>query len=438
MTDYQALRPNSFNHFHLPGGSYVRAVKFQLFLCSILGALSLLSAQESEVTYPQLNEALGIELFADDCLWDDQDESVAGRLGWPLEGRTSTLSSYRYYPTDQYQILDTRAYTTALYCIDQKPNRISIMFSNKGDYSGFAGGEPTKDIIETFEDLLEQEEENLVKLLTGLFGEPERGKMGKGKLLRERLRRWDWKGHSILLSVQDDEYVALRITRPEFADNRGITDTVSDSELKKLLKSRVIHRDNGDVIVTDIPMVDQGPKGYCVPATWERYLRFLGIPADMYVLARAGSSGYGGGTYFKPISAAVDDLARDFKRKLDDVRADLSPDKLARYIDDGLPIMWAVYADSHLYRNGIHERTAKRAHVTDWNQWKAYLDEQRKAVKKMEGLRSGAHVCMIIGYNEQTQEIATSDSWGKLFSERWMTVEEAEAISQGRMQLIRW
>ena len=37
----------------------------------------------------------------------------------------------------------------------------------------------------------------------------------------------------------------------------------------------IVARSN--VVVTDIPMVDQGPKGYCVPATWERYLRYLGI-----------------------------------------------------------------------------------------------------------------------------------------------------------------
>ena len=53
---------------------------------------------------------------------------------------------------------------------------------------------------------------------------------------------------------------------------------------------------NGDVILKDIPMVNQGPKGYCVPATWERAMRYMGVPADMYVLAMAGQSGAGGGT----------------------------------------------------------------------------------------------------------------------------------------------
>ncbi|MEM6884111.1 MAG: hypothetical protein AAF571_03710 [Verrucomicrobiota bacterium] len=397
-----------------------------------------LKAEEQDVSFEKINRFLDIELFADDSLWDDEDEDVAKRLRWPLEGRTSTRSSYRYYPRETYTVLDTKTYTAALYCIDSKPDRISLMFSNKGDYPLFTSNFPPKDIIKQFEEQLEAEEDRLVSLLTGLLGEPEKGKMGKGKRIRERLQRWDWKGHAILLSVQDGEYVSLRITKPEFADNRGITDSVSDRELREILQKRVIRRDNGDVIISEIPMADQGPKGYCVPATWERYLRYLGIPADMYVLARAGSSGYGGGTYIGPIAEAVDDLAGDFGRKMDDTRADLEPKKLAKYIDQGLPIMWVVYAESRLYMSGINERTEERSKVSDWEAWNEQLQPAREAVEDMNNLRVGGHVCMIIGYNEETREIATSDSWGENYVERWMTVEEAEAMSQGRMQLVRW
>ncbi|MEM1157337.1 MAG: hypothetical protein AAGH72_03690 [Verrucomicrobiota bacterium] len=396
------------------------------------------SAEQEVVSFEEMNRFLGIELFADNSLWDDVDKKVAKRLEWPLEGRTSTRSSYRLYPGEDYTVLDTRTYSAALYCIDAKPDRISLMFSNKGDYPYFKSSFPPREVIKAFEEQLELEEDRLVSILTGLLGEPEKGKMGKGKRIRERLQRWDWNGHAILLSVQDGEYVSLRITRPEFADNRGITESISDNELRELLKERVVRRDNGDVIISEIPMADQGPKGYCVPASWERYLRYLGIPADMYVLARAGSSGYGGGTYIHTIAEAVDDLAGDFSRKLDDTRAELEPRKIAKYIDQGLPLMWAVYAGSHLYMQGINDRTDKRSQVTDWQAWNEQLEPAREAVEDMNGLRTGGHVCIIIGYNEETREIATSDSWGKQFIERWMTVEEAEALSQGHMQLVRW
>jgi hypothetical protein len=45
-------------------------------------------------------------------------------------------------------------------------------------------------------------------------------------------------------------------------------------------------------------------------------------------------------------------------------------------------------------------------------------------------------MCLIIGYNKATGEIAISDSWGPRFAERWITVEEATAVSQGFLQVI--
>ena len=132
------------------------------------------------------------------------------------------------------------------------------------------------------------------------------------------------------------------------------------------------------------------------------------------------------------------DIAKGNRRRLDSAKASLDPKSIARYIDDGLPLMWGVYADSDLYMDVINTRTRDRKQVTDWEAWQERLEAVRKAVRKMDDLQSGGHACMIIGYNEETEEIATSDSWGPEFEERWMTVEEAEAISQGTMQILKW
>jgi hypothetical protein len=45
---------------------------------------------------------------------------------------------------------------------------------------------------------------------------------------------------------------------------------------------------------------------------------------------------------------------------------------------------------------------------------------------------------MITGYNETTGELAISDSYGPGFEERWMTVEEAAAVSQGLFYVIEF
>ena len=74
------------------------------------------------------------------------------------------------------------------------------------------------------------------------------------------------------------------------ADKGGRTDRISYDKMKERALTCVINKNNGDVLIENIPMVDQGPKGYCVPATWERYLRYFDMPADMYLLAIVGGT----------------------------------------------------------------------------------------------------------------------------------------------------
>ena len=45
-------------------------------------------------------------------------------------------------------------------------------------------------------------------------------------------------------------------------------------------------------------------------------------------------------------------------------------------------------------------------------------------------------MCMIIGYNEATGELCVSDSWGPQYAERWITMEEANAITQNDLTVI--
>ena len=46
------------------------------------------------------------------------------------------------------------------------------------------------------------------------------------------------------------------------------------------------------------------------------------------------------------------------------------------------------------------------------------------------------HICIIHGYNKDTEEIAFTDSWGPRFVERWISVAEAEHFSSGWCWLI--
>lgn len=397
----------------------------------------------SAATFEEMNAAFGIPVWADDNLWDDDAGSAAARLSWPQESKTSTDSSYRKYPNPADRVLGARPYSLALYGENGLASRISLMFANKGDaveadpVAGDAkAARDMKKQVREFSASMKKDAATISAALTALLGPSAVDKFGQGSQTRESVQRWDWNGHAILLASPRDEYVALRILPPDVADAQGKA-RIPDAELRERLLSRVEKRPNGDVILKDIPMVDQGPKGYCVPATWERVMRYMAIPADMYVLAMAGDTGAGGGTNISAIVNGVRESVMRGGRRLDPENGKISVRTVQKYIDRGLPLMWAMYSMDAVNAD-LNSRMDGRSAMTDPLEWRKSLDPARKAAKKIPTDVKQAHMCMIIGYNEKTGEIAVSDSWGPRFAERWMTEEEANAVSQGQLMAINF
>lgn len=383
----------------------------------------------------ELNELIGVPIFEDSVLWESPADEVAKRLRLRPESKTSRQSSFRAYPGEDAVMFGARPYSIALYAKSDKPTALSMVFANKGDLFGAKGSAeehfdkdaPPAKAKQLLKEAMGKDVEAVTALLTQKLGEPERQRFGEGAG-RDNVSRWDWRGHAILLREVDDEYVGIEVATAAFADAGGKFERTSDSDIRAMAAANVETRDNGDVVVGDIPMVDQGPKGYCVPATAERAMRYLGVPADMYVLAMAGNTGFGGGT---SVSALLDGVGLDIRRKgrsFDNWRGEMKLRDIKKHIDKGVPIMWALYSTSE-WNKTANERTQKRKDTTDWAAWA----DQMKAVSKSAELRkntSTGHVVLIIGYNEETEEIAFSDSWGERYKERWMTIAEAECISQ--------
>jgi hypothetical protein len=395
------------------------------------------------VTAEALNKALGQPLFGgSDPLWKASPETAAGRLKWPRESQTPTQSSFRAYPGESYHFAGTRPFSAALYGEGGQTTSLSLVFANRGDSFGAKGSaeehfdrdEPLPaDALARLRTAIKADADAIAATLTGVLGEAEKQNYGEGEG-RRRVRRWDWLGHAFLLSEEDEQYVGLTVVPSEFADQRGKTARISDAAVRERIRAAVERRPHGDVVVTQIPMVDQGPKGYCAPATCERAMRHVGMTADMYLLAVAGGTGLGGGVSVERMLQAV---GRDIKRKgrsFQTFDGPLSLKRIARFIDDGLPVLW-VMDSAEAFNDLANDRTKERKTVTDWAAWKQQLaaDTDGAAITS-DGTR--AHCTMIIGYNKETGEIAFSDSWGARFTERWVRVEEAQAVSMGAFHVI--
>lgn len=399
------------------------------------------AAVDSDVTLEEINTLIGQPLFEDGDLWQNSAEAVAERIGWPRESKTPFSSSYRAYPGEDEKFLGARAYSAALYGEDDKVTSLSIVFANKGDFFGAAGsgeehfvkGKPVPGGVEGLRMVMERDTEAMSALLTEKLGESTRQKFGEGET-RATVQRWDWSGHAFLLSSVEDEYVSLAVQPTAFADERGRVARTSDAEVRERARANVETRENGDVIIKNIPMVDQGPKGYCVPATAERCMRYLGIPADMYLLAMAGETKIGGGT---SVTVLFNALERDIKRKgrsLEKWTGELKLREIAKHIDDGIPVMWSLFSTSE-FNDIANARSKKRADASVWDEYKAEVIAAAENASLQPDPET-SHVVIITGYNKETNEIAFSDSWGERYLERWITIDEAEQISQQRFYMV--
>jgi 2,4-dienoyl-CoA reductase-like NADH-dependent reductase (Old Yellow Enzyme family) len=142
---------------------------------------------------------------------------------------------------------------------------------------------------------------------------------------------------------------------------------------------------------------------------------------------------YGGS--FENRTRLLRDTVTAAGRKLETASFKLDAAQVAKYIDRGQPIIWSMYSTED-YNQLADARTRARGAATDAAAWKKTLAESRKGQKPLKPEREKGHVCMIMGYNKETGEIAVSDSWGPKFEERWVLGSEAAQVSQGEMMVI--
>ena len=373
-----------------------------------------------------VNAAIGAPLFDDAHLWDDPAADAARRISCPRESETADSSSFRRYADAETRFLGARPFSVALYGAGGTVARLSLIFANKGDF--FAGGSAPAD-MDGLGDAIERDASTLESALSELFGEGDRQSFGEGSGYR-RVSRWDWRGHAFVLSEMEEEYAALAIMPEARADAKGRAEKISAKALRRNLANNVARNEAGDVWLRNIPMVDQGPKGYCVPATFERYMRYTGIPTDMYLLAMAGATRAGGGTLLGPFVEGVERDVSRYGRDLDRVDTDMEVRDIARHIDEGLPLLWRLHS-TEAFNALANQQTANRQPDRDPQAWSRYLEEVRERAETLGPDPNYGHIAMIVGYNKRTGEIAISDSWGPRYERRWIVEEAAEAVDQG-------
>ncbi len=228
------------------------------------------------------------------------------------------------------------------------------------------------------------------------------------------------------LEKAEREFLRLRIARPNatgpLAASMIHTRGGAAAKLGDLPKN-VKKEANGDVLIGNMPMVDQGDKGYCVVATVQRVFEYYGIGADMHQIAQISEADPNRGTSTLTMAKELDKIDYRFKTRLDIIGmgqplTDVKEEKgeyyvgkpvddrkffkeMRTYIDSGLPLLWSLELGRY------------------------------PEVPQLTPQTSGGHMRLIVGYNDKTEEVIFSDSWGAKHEAKRMKMSDAYNASHG-------
>jgi len=259
--------------------------------------------------------------------------------------------------------------------------------------------------------------------LTEFLGKP-------SKPREDGLGEWIWNGHRFYLRVEPGEFVSLAVE-----PLRKVSRTASLALIRKRTQANVSRKKNGDVMVENIPVVYQGPKRYCGPAVFERCMRYLEIPADMYELAAGSGTTVDRGTMIDDLLDAARPEIRKHGASIKIIHGQPNWEDIERTINLGLPLVWAMHATPE-YRQRVRSRMAHRVQAESVDEWKAALDQELKTAEKLPDTESFRHVMLIVGYNRQTREIAVSDTTRRGAKPVWLTLREMLEITQPGLTVI--
>ena len=258
------------------------------------------------------------------------------------------------------------------------------------------------------------------------------------------------------------EYLRLTLT-PETAvrASRGPATRKPEGRVAKAkIRDNVTRSPNGDIYVDNVPMVDQGQKGYCAAAVAERVLRYYGTLIDEHEIAQQAGTTARGGTSVSEMKKTVtqigeknglgfqsvvamssgvadleDEIARYNKAAKTEKKPELSLAQFTRnhriYVSemraamDGKVIYRMRQKDARMKKFASGVRQQVNAGIPLF--WGVTLGIYPE--RGVNPQSSGGHMRLIIGYNDKKKEILYTDTWGEGHELKRMPEDWAFAIT---------
>jgi Peptidase_C39 like family len=341
---------------------------------------------------------------------------------------------------------------------DQKPTSVVLFFYDRG---------LSKEINAR---LFDEQVEKVQKAVTDVVGQsPQKRQPDPGSVVRTEGLEWILGGTQVVLEWSAKktsstggpfraEFIRMTV-QPKVTQQRAIGDTTSGTYMnraavKKFSGPEHVVRADGDVKILDVPMVDQGSRGYCVVASVERVMRYYGATVDQSDLAQIANSDANQGTNPTEMVASLNKLTgrlgvrvrslerwdvQGFVRMLDDYNRAAKRAKLELVPVGGVSLDECYQKmDPTLYRQLRLKKAGDESKFQSDIQrsidtgipllWSVSLGMAPES--EIKGYKGG-HMRLIIGYNAAKNEIIYSDSWGPGHEQKRMPLDDAWVITAG-------
>ena len=324
---------------------------------------------------------------------------------------------------------------------------VVIMVYNKGDDSAIDR--------DSYMDVLKETTNTLNELMQTKGKSRKASKKDTGV----SLKTWVWENEGTFVRLDasytggkkdfEAEFIRLKMgPDKETVVGGGANDTAKRNDLKSNVQRE---EESGDVWIS-IPMVDQGEKGYCVPATVARVFSYYGMDGvDQHALAQLCDSSGDDGTSCAAMQEALESISRKFHIRMQMLEGKNIDSVVMNYIADynkaakklkrqqATPMDWIEVCRD---RQVLLAARGNKKYVKKWfAPIKKSIDVGVPVLWSVElgifpeqGAQqpSGGHMRLIVGYNEEDGTIYYSDSWGAGHEKKSMRADYAAAMTRYR------
>ncbi len=421
-----------------------------------------LAAQEQPTTTPAAAPASSLDsALTPETLWNTPAQewlaqhATANGLRWVSAAQTSIQSTSK-----SATLYGLPVYQTLVQVENEKPVKATILFYNRGD-AGLIDRDQFSNLIQRVQ----------VGISNATGTTPKARGRDRTSAVRAEGYQWSTPQAEYLLEysfVREDkgrgipfrgEFIRLEIT-PFQAPLSLMAEAQKARENQGPFKgSDHVTRDaaSGDVFLADIPMVDQGAKGYCVVASAERVLQYYGIRADSHELAQLADASASEGTSVEAMTNSLKTLAarlrirtrshitlevRSFLELVKEYNLVAKRAKKPELKVGGYRINIAEIYNSMDPEVLREARTRRKSGITSFQrQITTHIDKGVPLLwsvmlgvipeEKYTPQSAGGHMRLIIGYNTKTEELIFSDSWGHGHEAKRMPLADGWAVTTG-------